>query len=120
MIMRRNWLKAALATLGLGSSILALNSVVGQDGTGYNPTNSIDSTHLSNLEDQLRFGLRCTQPAQIEYIRVIVSAVETGQIPRAMVNLVYRWALQRNPKVPLPYFQFAMRELARRRGVTLP
>jgi hypothetical protein len=120
MIMRRSWLKAVLAALGIGTSIATVNSVVGQEGSGYNPTNSIDATHLANLEDQLRFGMRCTRPEQIEYVRLIVNRVETGQIPRAMVNLVYRWALKRNPAVPLPYFQIAMRELARRRGVTLP
>ncbi len=122
MLRRRNWMQGAAALLagtGLGCLLTARSSLA-QDGSGSNFANSIDNTKLTELEDQLRYGLRCVTPSQIEYVGMVADAVEQGRIPRAMVNLVYRWSLERNPRVPFPYFQFALRELAKRRGITLP
>lgn len=104
---------------GVGATQIVPNANA-QQNSGTNFANSIDDIHLTRLEDQLKFGLRATQQSQFDYIATIVASVESGETPRAMVNIVYRWALKRNPNVPLPYFQFAMRELSRRRGVTLP
>lgn len=72
------------------------------------------------LEDQLMNGLRVVTPEQRAYIVQIVTLVDQGKLPRAMVNVVYSWALKRNPKVPLPYFQFMLQALADRRGITVP
>lgn len=72
------------------------------------------------LEDQLRNGLRVSRPEQAVFVRLVVRAVDDGRLPQGMVNLVYTWALEKNSRIPFPYFQFAMRELASRRGVTLP
>ena len=72
------------------------------------------------LEDQLMNGLRVVTIEQRIYVSQIVAMVEAGQLPRAMVNVVYTWALKRNPNVPLPYFQVALRALAERRGITVP
>jgi hypothetical protein len=54
------------------------------------------------------------------YVSQVVALVDSGQLPRAMVNVVYTWALKRNPHVPLPYFQIALRALAERRGIAVP
>lgn len=118
---RRSWVKAAVALLA-GSSVssgVVANRAEAQEGSGNNFANSIDSMHLVKLEDQLRYGLRCSRPGQIEYVRTVSRAVDDGRLPRAMVNLVYRWAIQRDTKVPFPYFQFALEELARRRGLSI-
>ena len=72
------------------------------------------------LEDQLMNGLRVVTPEQRAYITQIVALVDQGRLPRAMVNVVYSWALKRNPKVPLPYFQFMLQALADRRGIAVP
>ncbi len=72
------------------------------------------------LEDQLMNGLRVVTPEQRSYVTQIVTLVDQGKLPRAMVNVVYSWALKRNPKVPLPYFQFMLQALAERRGITVP
>ncbi|MEM7558870.1 MAG: hypothetical protein AAF394_07090 [Planctomycetota bacterium] len=72
------------------------------------------------LEDQLISGLRAATPGQKDYLRQIVALVNAGTLPRQMVNLIYTWAIRRNPKVPFPYFQFALRVLAKRRGITVP
>lgn len=73
-----------------------------------------------SLEDQLRNGLRASNQQQVAFIKLVVIQVNNERLPQAMVNLVYRWSLEKNAKIPFPYFQFAMRELAKRRGVTLP
>ncbi len=121
MLIRRNWVKAAIALLA-GSSVnnvLLVEHAEAQEGYGNNFANSIDNMHLVKLEDQLRFGLRCARPEQLQYINRVTQAVNEGRLPRAMVNLVYRWAIDRNPSVPFPYFQFALEELARRRGISI-
>ncbi len=121
MLKRRSWVKAAFALLA-GSSVtsgLVSERAEAQEGFGNNFANSIDSMHLVKLEDQLRYGLRCARPGQIEYVQTVARAVDEGRLPRAMVNLVYRWATQRDTNVPFPYFQFALEELARRRGISI-
>lgn len=80
----------------------------------------VNPGEVVRLEDQLMNGLRVVTADQRAYVNQIVSLVNQGQLPRAMVNVVYTWALKRNPKVPLPYFQFALQALAERRGVNVP
>jgi len=72
------------------------------------------------LETQLINGLRVAFPQQKVFISNVVQLVNQGKISRSMVNTVYTWAIRRNPKVPFPYFEFAMRALAQRRGVAIP
>lgn len=73
-----------------------------------------------DLETQLRNGLRVARPEQVAFVKVVVLYTEKERLPQAMVNLVYKWSLEKNSRIPFPYFQFAMRELAKRRGVILP
>lgn len=80
----------------------------------------VNPGEVVRLEDQLMNGLRVVTPDQRAYVNHIVGLVNQGRLPRAMVNVVYTWALKRNPKVPLPYFQFALQALAERRGVIVP
>jgi hypothetical protein len=35
-----------------------------------------------------------------------------------MVNVVYVWAKKRKPNIPFPYFEYVMRLLAEKRGIT--
>ncbi|MBX3420648.1 MAG: hypothetical protein KF752_03735 [Pirellulaceae bacterium] len=79
----------------------------------------VDARNIVPLIDQLKNGLRATQPNQVHFLEQVVAQVEQGNLPRSLVNLTYRWALQRHPRVPFPYFETAMRELAKRRGVML-
>lgn len=81
--------------------------------------NTLESQVVS-LKDQLKYGLRATTPAQYQYIDEVVALVDNGTLPRSMVNIIYQWAQKRNPRVPLPYFQIALRSVAARRGITVP
>lgn len=91
-----------------------------QQGSSLNSAEFRTGRNVVPLEDQLKNGLRVTTPGQQQYIRTVVAYVDHGQLPRAMVNLIYEWALKRNPDVPFPYFQYALRVLARKRGIHIP
>ena len=72
------------------------------------------------LRDQLYFGLRTFLPQQQAFLDNVIAKVDSGEISRAMVNVVFVWSKKRNPKIPFPYFEAVMRLLAEKRGVTFP
>lgn len=115
MLKRRRWMKLVL----FGTLAFLPSQVRGQQGL---PTNraELNTRNVVDLEDQLKNGLRAVTPGQVRYIKTVVALVKNGRLPRAMVNLVYRWAIKRNSSVPLPYFQYALRVLAERRGIAVP
>ncbi|MCA9193159.1 MAG: hypothetical protein KDB03_15405 [Planctomycetales bacterium] len=115
MLRRRFWLKAAML-----SALAPISSVgLAQQAFSTNGAENIDATHLVELETQLKNGLRVVTPEQLQFVQLVVLRVRQGIVPRAMVNLLYKWALERNPKVPYPYFEYAMRALSKRRGIAL-
>jgi hypothetical protein len=114
---RRQMATALLAGL---FGLVPFRSGRAQQGVAINNAERLTERNVVSLQDQLRNGLRATTASQMKFIRDVDLYVRQGRIPRAMVNLVYEWALKRNPKVPFPYFQFALRALAKRRGVLLP
>ncbi len=100
-----------------GSTILDAQS--NPEGFDTNLAEQMLDLNTVELRNQLRNGLRVFQPEQQAFLETVLVAVDTGTLPRSMVNMVYIWAIRRNPKVPFPYFQIAMRSLAERRGVSL-
>ncbi len=72
-----------------------------------------------DLRTQLLTGLRVVQPSQVAYVDRVVRTVQQGKMSEAMVQLIYRWSIQRNPRVPFPYFQLAMQAITDRRGIVL-
>ena len=72
------------------------------------------------LEDQLTFGLHATRADQRNFLRKVAEGVEKGNLERARVNAVYKWALLRNDRYPFPYFERAIRLEANKKNVTLP
>ena len=115
------------STLTASTRFLALAFAFSLAGVAQAQVKEFDSNQAETnpgdvvrLEDQLMNGLRVVSPEQRTYITQIVTLVDQGKLPRAMVNVVYSWALKRNPRVPLPYFQFMLQALAERRGITVP
>lgn len=114
---RRRWIVgSALPATILG---LTLGTAHAQQGTASNAAERLSERNVVPLKDQLRNGLRATTPGQFRFIDVVDLAVKQGRLPRAMVNLIYKWAIERNPSVPFPYFQYALHVLAGRRGIEL-
>ena len=117
MLARRLWL---LTILGTALAWLPSGLARAQQGTSINSAERLGEQNVTSLSDQLTQGLRAITPEQKRFVAVVVAYVDQGVIPRAMVNLVYRWALERSENVPFPYFEYAMRTLSKRRGVALP
>ncbi len=107
-----------ILTAGL-TGLVPLRQSLPQEGQSINSAERLGEQNVVSLEDQLLNGLRTVTPAQRQFVKKVSMYVRMGKLPRAMINLVYDWALQRNPKVPYPYFEFAMKVLSRRRGVLL-
>ncbi len=96
------------------------NSAHGQDLFDLNEADRMMGYQAVELRDQLIFGLRTFRPDQQAFVDHVIAKVEAGELPRSMVNVVFVWARKRNPRVPFPYFEIALRLLAERRGVILP
>lgn len=106
---RRRWMKsAAVAALAW----IPCQSLFGQQGFGSN-------RGVPSLTDQLSKGLRASTAQQQLFVQKVVMKVDNGELPRGMVNLVFKWARERNERYPFPYFQYALTVLAKRRGVDL-
>jgi hypothetical protein len=124
--MERNTVKTIrrrqLGRYFVGAFALALApSVLGQNFEGFDTNLAEQMLDLNTVElrIQLQNGLRVFLPEQVAFLNAALAAVDSGRIPRSMINMVYVWAIRRNPKVPFPYFEVALRTLADRRGVTL-
>jgi hypothetical protein len=125
--MRKNLVKHLFAaTLALSpivvfvKSSLSTTTAWSQDFTQNNQAENLSKVNLVDLESQLVSGLRLTSAGQKQYIAAVMAQVQAARIPRSMVNVVFRWSLERNPRYPFPYFRIAMNTLASRRGVSLP
>jgi hypothetical protein len=110
--------------LGLSGLMVSVDSTIldaqsNSEGFDTNLAEQMLDLNTVELRNQLKSGLRVFQPEQQAFLETVLVAVDTGTLPRSMVNMVYIWAIRRNPKVPFPYFQIAMRSLAERRGVSL-
>ncbi|MFM8407238.1 MAG: hypothetical protein ACKN94_07960 [Pirellulaceae bacterium] len=90
-----------------------------QIGSPVEEAESMLQLNLVELEDQLVNGLRAVTGEQRAFLRTVVKAVEDRRIPRSMVNVLFVWSRERNPKYPFPYFRLAITTLADRRGVNL-
>ncbi len=116
---RRSMLGWTVAAGLVGASVPVAQSQQGLEGFDSNTAEQMLDLNTVELRLQLQNGLRVFLPEQQDFLDQVLAAVDNGQLPRAMVNMVYVWSLRRNRKIPFPYFEVAMRALAERRGVTL-
>lgn len=71
------------------------------------------------LKKQLETGLRARRDSDFAYIAGIVAKVENGTLPRRLVDQAFLYSRARDPEYPLIYFQFTLKELAKKAGVNL-
>lgn len=117
MLGRRLWMSSAIISL---MGLLPGRRSAAQQGNSVNSAERLTPQNLALLEEQLLKGLRASTPEQKQFVQLVVAYVEQGKLPRAMVNLIYKWALERNDTVPFPYFEYALRVLSKRRGIDIP
>jgi len=77
-----------------------------------------DATDIS-LADRLKTGLRARRPEETEFVEHVARLVDTGKLPRKLVDSTYIWAIRRRSDYPLPAFQRALHLQAERLGVPL-
>jgi hypothetical protein len=119
--MSLKWLLSKMTRWTLVATLFLFTGLsIAQDGFDMNEAERMMDFNTVELRDQLVFGLRTTLPGQQEFLDYVIASVDAGEIPRAMVNVVFVWARKRNPRIPYPYFEIALRLLAERRDVTWP
>lgn len=72
-----------------------------------------------DLREQLEKGLRARRPVEFQFIRRVIALIETGVLPRRMVDETFGWA-RRKPSRPFQYFEFALITRAKTIGVAIP
>jgi len=85
------------------------------------PTRHARAQNIADLQQQLQSGLKARQPREFAFIRRVVTLVNNQQLSVDLVKSTMQWARRKAGlrKYPFPYFEFAMRELAKKRGVEL-
>lgn len=107
------WAIPASVTLALGGVADSLQGAAPPPATGDNLPKSFD------LQKQLETGLKARRPEEFKYIKSIVAKVEAGTLPRKLVDQSFFYARQRSTTYPIIYFQYTLKELAKKAGVTL-
>jgi hypothetical protein len=72
-----------------------------------------------SLEAQLKTGLRPRLPEENDFLEDVARAVDTGRLPRKLVNSTFVWAIRRRQTYPFPAFERALRMQAEKLGVDL-
>lgn len=69
------------------------------------------------LADRLKAGLRARRPEEQDFLDGVARLVDTGRLPRKLVDSTYMWAIRRRQDYPLPAFERALRLQSERLGV---
>ncbi len=72
------------------------------------------------LRQMLKTGLKCRRPEEFQYANIIADMVDTGYLRRHLVLGTFFWARQQSGYIPLPYFQQALYDRARKEGKVVP
>jgi len=103
--MMRSWCPAIVVLAVLASARVGLGQVV---------AGGLDA-------DTIQAGLRTADPNEAAYIRYVVTLVEQGRLPRAMVESTFQWARRTAPyPKKFQYFKHGLITRARTIGVRLP
>ena len=79
----------------------------------------VGGAEVISLEDQLKTGLRARRPEETEFIEEVARLVDTGRLPRKLVDSTFIWAVRRGKRYPFPAFEQAIRLQAEQLGVDL-
>lgn len=72
-----------------------------------------------DLRVQLRDGLKASRDAEYAFVDRVVLMVEEKRLPLDMVDSIYTYARNRNPRIPFPYFERALRLVAAQKGIQI-
>ncbi len=80
---------------------------------------SQEQPRVADLNETLRFGLKCRRPIEFEFVDLVVQKVENKELPRALVLSMFDYSRKKRPNQPFPYFQAGMKKRAEAIGVAL-
>ena len=73
----------------------------------------------ANLNETLRSVLKCRRQEEFAFVESVAEKVEQGDLPRPMVLSMMKWAKERRPEFPFPYFKEGIKRQAAKIGVML-
>lgn len=79
---------------------------------------ALSAQEVADLKTQLTSVLRARRANEFAFINLVVEKVNSGALPRPVVNAAFNYARGRQP-YPYPYFEETMKRLARQVGVDL-
>lgn len=105
--MTRRWILRWLAAAGGALAAFACRPL------------SVPAQQVPNLTQTLRSVLKCRRPEEFAFVDLVVSKVNLGVLPEALVLSMMKWARERRDDIPFPYFQEGIRRRAKALGVEL-
>ena len=103
---RRKWI--AVAVSGLGGFIAAL----------FVSSRRADAASTRLDADTLIYTLQVGRPEDKEFIKRLVAMMDSGELPRSIVDKCYLWA-RRKRKNKFHHFKRAVIYLAAKKGITV-
>lgn len=105
----------------IGLLLIVLSAAM---GAGQNPQSvegpPPNAVRKITFKQMLTTGLKCRRPEEFRYIDEIVLMVDTGYLRKHMVLGTFFYARQRSDYIPLPYFQQALQDRAKKEGKVVP
>lgn len=105
---------AGLAALALWMALPGLNRAAEDNGSKA----TSGATVVTDLKTTLEKGLRCRRPVEFEFVNKVCNLVEQGTLPKKLVLTTFDWARKKPDHYQATYFMFAMKERAKKLGVT--
>ena len=78
----------------------------------------INSGARITLKEMLEKGLKARRPSEFAYIAMVAERVESGTLPRSLVESTFLWARKKRPH-PFPYFQQGLALRAKKARIPL-
>lgn len=100
----------ALAALVLCLGAITAAIALAEEGKSSSVVATID------LKDQLEKALKARRPVEFEFIGLVVERVDSGELPRDLVQSSFLWA-RRKPYNKIQYFEQSLRLRAKRKGI---
>jgi hypothetical protein len=73
----------------------------------------------ADLNETLRSVLKCRRAEEFAFVESVANKVNQGDLPKDMVLSMMKWATERRPEFPFPYFKEGIKLRAAKIGVQL-
>jgi hypothetical protein len=118
--MRRRPSRLSIVLLSALPLLASLVASAGPPAAAFPPRTTAPESRLgvADLADRLKKGLRVQTPRDMAFCDAVAARVREGEIPVAVVDATFTWAIQRGRKYPFPAFEHVMRMKAAHLGTS--